>query len=94
MIIENPVPWWGNFFLLWFFLAWLVRTIVLPYLISKRTNRQFRYAVILNEERATFTQHEKNLLFLVHILALAGFATFLSAVGVMFYNIYKAGGFA
>jgi hypothetical protein len=75
---ENPIPWWGKIFLFFVVLAWLVRTIVLPFVVSQRTKRPFRYAVIFPEERATFSSLEKQLLILMKIFGYAGFVIFFA----------------
>lgn len=85
---ENPIPWWGNSFLLFFILAWLVRTILLPFLTSKRGNRPFRYALILPEERATFTSREKRLLIVMNVLTYAGILSFIATAAYLFNYAY------
>jgi hypothetical protein len=81
---NNPIPWWGNLFLLFFILAWLVRAIILPYIVSQRTQRTFGYGLILPEERATLSHREKQLLTLTKIFGYGGFLIFFSTVVYLF----------
>jgi hypothetical protein len=89
---ENPIPWWGNLFLLFFVLAWMVRTLVLPYVVSIRTKRPFRYTLILQEERATFSNREKLLLKLMKLLGYIGFLIFFATAVYMFKHVSQLRG--
>ncbi len=88
----NPVPAWGNVFVLLFFAAWLVRSVWLPWVVSKRVGRRFQLAKISLEERATFTSNEKKLVLLTQLLGLVGITVFFAAVVHMFYFFFRSGG--
>lgn len=84
---ENPIPVWANLFLVSFFIGWLIRVFVLPHEISKRTNRKFKYGLILPEERLSMTSKEKTYLMLVNVFGALGFIIFFAAGYFLFQKV-------
>jgi len=82
---EDSLPWWGNLFFICLILAWLVRTIILPFAVARRVNRPYRFAVILPEERNTLTARERQLLILMNALGFLGLILFF-ATGAYVFN--------
>jgi hypothetical protein len=85
--MENPAPWWGNLFLLFFALGWAIRAFLLPWEISKRTGRKFVYGQISSEDRKTMTPKEKSYLKLMNVCGLIGVIIFIAAAYVMFRTV-------
>jgi hypothetical protein len=80
----SMLPIYSNSFLLFFIAGWIIRTIILPYLIARRVGRKFNYGYIGLNDRATLTMGEQNLLKAQKLLAIAGLIAFGLTVVLLF----------